>query len=257
MSSTSSNKQPLLVDRPATTSTLLTVASGQLFATSLLPTAVGNATKVFDVDSAQTDTAISGAYVDEIWLRYSKNNNIFIDAATAGAGTYAQAGTTTVTVTLANHNLKVGQEVHLDYTSGTAVDETATVTAVTSTTFQITSAGTLTTSGNVNVHAPTDICFYLVSVGTVTNINQFFPLFVASVPSVVGDQTYSLTLKEVLPFINHPVVQAGSNFVTANNEVAPKQRGLILQRGQAIYAAVSGTTALTNGFYVNVQGGYY
>ena len=90
-----------------------------------------------------------------------------------------------------------------------------------------------------------------------TNTNQFFPLFVASVPSVVGDQTYSLTLKEVLPFINHPVVQAGANFGSANNEVAPKQRGLILQRGQAIYAAVSGTTALTNGFYVNVQGGFY
>ena len=102
-----------MVDRPATTSTLLTVASGQAFSTNLVPTAVGNATKVFDVDSALTDTSISGAYIDEIWLRYSKNNNIFIDAATAGAGTYAQSGTTTVTVTLANHNLKVGQEVHL------------------------------------------------------------------------------------------------------------------------------------------------
>jgi hypothetical protein len=245
MSSTSSNKQPLLVDRPATTSTLLTVASGQLFATSLLPTAVGNATKVFDVDSAQTDTAISGAYVDEIWLRYSKNTNIFIDAATPAAATYAQTGTTDVVVTLANHNIRNGDNVYLDYTSGTAVDEIATVTAVTAGTFTVTSAGTLTTSGNVNVYAPTDICFYLVSVGTVTNINQFYPLFVASIPSLI------------LPFINHPVVQAGSNFVTANNEVAPKQRGLILQRGQAIYAAVSGTTALTNGFYVNVQGGYY
>jgi len=246
-----------LVDRPATTSTLLTVASGQAFATSLVPTAVGNATKVFDVDSAQTDTSISGAYVDEIWLRYSKNNNIFIDAATAGSGTYAQSGTTTVVVTLANHNLKVGQEVYLDYTSGTAVDEAATVTPVTSGTFSVTSAGTLTTSGNVSVYAPTDICFYLVSTGTVTNTNQFFPLFVASVPSVVGEQTFSLTLKEILPLINHPVVQAGSNFGSANNEVAPKQRGLMLQRGQALYAAVSGTTALTNGFYVNVQAGYY
>lgn len=246
-----------MVDRPATTSTLLTVASGQLFATSLVPTAVGNATKVFDVDSALTDTSISGAYVDEIWLRYSKNNNIFIDAATAGAGTYAQSGTTTVTVTLANHNLKVGQEVYLDYTSGTAVDETATVTAITATTFTITSAGTLTTSGNVSVYAPTDICFYLVSTGTITNINQFFPLFVASIPSTVGNQEYSLTLKEILPLINHPVVQAGSNFTSANNEVAAKHRGLMLQRGQAIYAAVSGTSALTNGFYVNVQAGYY
>lgn len=257
MSSSSSNKMPAMVDRPATTSTLLTVASGQLFSTSLVPTAVGNATKIFDVDSALTDTAISGAYIDEIWLRYSKNNNIFIDAATPGSGTYAQSGTTTVTVTLSNHNLKVGQEVYLDYTSGTAVDETATVTAITSTTFTVTSAGTLTTSGNVSVYTPTDICFYLVNTGTITNINQFFPLFVASIPSVVGNQEFSLTLKEVLPLINHPVVQAGANFGSTNNEVAPKLRGLMVQRGQALYASVSGTTALTNGFYVNVQAGYY
>ena len=64
-------------------------------------------------------------------------------------------------------------------------------------------------------------------------------------------------MKEVLPLINHPVVQAGSNFGSANNEIAPKQRGLMLKRGQALYVAVSGTAALTNGFYCNVQGGYY
>lgn len=257
MASSATNKMPAMVDRPATSSTLLTVASGQLFATSLIPTAVGNATKVFDVDSALTDTSISGAYIDEIWLRYSKNNNIFIDAATPSVGTYAQTGTTSVVVTLANHNLRVGQAVYLDYTSGTAVDETATVTAVTASTFTVTSAGTLTTSGNVNVYGPTDICFYLVSTGTITNTNQFFPLFVASIPSTVSNQEYSLTLTKILPLINHPVVQAGANFSSTNNEVAGKHRGLVLQRGQALYAAVSGTSALTNGFYVNVQAGYY
>ena len=59
-----------MVDRPATASTLCTVSSGQSFLTSLIPTSVGGATKVFDVDSALTDTAISGAYVDEIFFRY-------------------------------------------------------------------------------------------------------------------------------------------------------------------------------------------
>ena len=58
-------------------------------------------------------------------------------------------------------------------------------------------------------------------------------------------------------FINHPTVQAGSNFVSSNNEVSPKQRGLMLKRGQALYVAASGATALTNGFYCNVQGGFY
>ena len=257
MASSSTNKQPAMIDRPFLNSTLLTVASGQLFSTSLIPTAVGNATNVLDVDSALTDTSVSGAYVDEIWLRYGKERNIFLDAATPGAGTYSQVGTTTVTVTLANHNLKIGQSVYLDYTSGTAVDETATVTAVTSTTFTITSAGTLTTSGNVNVYQPIDVCFYLVNTGSITNINQFFPLFTVSVPAVAASQTYSLTLNEVLPLINHPVPHAGTNFTSTNNEVSPKTRGLVLQRGQALYASVSGTAALTNGFYVCLQGGYY
>lgn len=265
MSASSSNKQPMMLDRPASSSTLLTVASGQLFATSLIPTSIGNATKVFDVDSALTDTSISGAYIDEIYIRYSKDVNIFIDAKTALAGTYVQSddgvssGTpgTVVTVTASNHNLKVGQSVYLDYTSGSGVDETATVTAITTGTFTVTSASSLDTSGNVNVYNPIDICFYAVNTGTLTSTNQFFPLFVVNIDGVAADQSYSLTLKEKLPLINHPVPHAGANFGSTNNEVSPKMRGLMLPRGTALYAAVSGTNALTNGFYINVQAGFY
>lgn len=256
MSSSSSNKQPCLVDRPATNTTLLTVASGQPFSTSLIPTAVGNSTKVFDVDSALTDTSISGAYIDEIWLQYTKRTTVFTDAQAASAGTYSQTGTAQV-VTLTGHNVQVGQKVYLDYTSGTGVDEILTVTAVTPTTFSGTSATTATTSGNVSVYAPIDVCFYLVSAGSVTNINQFYPLFVASIPATFDNQYFSLTEANVLPLINHPVVQAGANFTSANSKTSPKMRGLMLQRGQALYASVSGATALTNGFYVNVQAGYY
>ena len=256
MSSSSSNKMPAMVDRPATTSTLLTVASGQAFSTNLIPTAVGNATKVFDVDSALTDTSVSGAYIDEIWLQYTKRNNLYIDAQTASSGTYSQTGTTQV-VTLANHNVQVGQKVYLDYTSGSGVDEAITVTSITSTTFTGTSATSATTSGNVNIYLPIDICFYLVSATSVTNTNQFYPLFFAIIPATYDNQYFSLTEKNVLPLINHPVVQAGANFTSTNSTTSPKIRGLMLQRGQAIYAAVSGTTSLTNGFYVGIQAGYY
>jgi hypothetical protein len=245
-----------MVDRPATSSALVTVASGQAFSTSLLPTAVGNATKVFDVDSALTDTSISGAYIDEIWLVYSKRNSTFIDAQTALTGTYSQSATTVI-VTVSSHNLQVGQKIYLDYTSGTGVDEIVTVTSLTPTTITYTSASSLTTSGNVSVYLPTDFCFYLVNTGIVTNTNQFYPLFTVSVPSTFDNQNYSLTLNSILPLINHPVVQSGTNFTSTNSTVSPKCRGLMLQRGQALYAAVGGTTALTNGFYCNVQAGYY
>ena len=68
----------------------------------------------------------------------------------AKAGTYNKAGTT-VTVTLVNHGLRVGENVFLDYTSGTAVDETLSITSVTDDTFTCTSAASVTTSGTVSV----------------------------------------------------------------------------------------------------------
>lgn len=256
MSSSSSNKQPMMVDRPATSSTLVTVASGQPFYTSLIPTAVGNATKIFDVDSALVDTSISGAYIDEIWFQYTKRNTLYIDAQTASSGTYNQVATAQ-TVTLANHNLQIGQKVYLDYTSGSGVDEILTVTGITPTTFTGTSATTATTSGNVSVYNPIDFCFYLVTAGSVTSTTQFVPLFVASISATYDNQYFSLTEKNILPLLNRPVVQAGANFTSANSTTSPKIRGLMLQRGQSIYAAVSGATSLTNGFYIGVQAGYY
>lgn len=249
----------MLVDRPATTSTHITVSSGQSFLTSLSPTSTGNATKIFDVDSALTDTSISGAYIDEIWLQYSKRPNLFIDAVTPAAGTYS-ADSTTVVVTISNgHNLQIGQKVYLDYTSyssgSTPADEIITVTAVTATTFTGTTAVSISgpITGNVNVYLPVDFCFYLTNTSSITSTTQFSPLLLASVPAVYENITYSLTANNVLPLINHPVVQAGS----ASSASAPKIRGLMLQRGQALYVAAGGATALTNGFYVNVQGGYY
>ena len=254
-----------MVDRPATASTLCTVSSGQSFLTSLLPTAVGNATKVFDVDSALTDTAISGAYIDEIFFRYTKKVLAATDpVAPIPTGTYSATNAVCTVTRPGGHNLQIGQNVFIDFTSyntGTVPkDDTFEVqdtTNFTSTTFDVVvpSVGGSAVTGNCNISLPTDFCFYLVNTGTVTNINQFFPLFIASIDS--SQQYYSLTQEKILPFINHPTVQAGTNFTSANNEVAPKQRGLMLKRGQALYVAASGATALTNGFYCNVQGGFY
>ena len=253
-----------MVDRPATASTLCTVSSGQSFLTSLIPTSTGGATKVFDVDSALTDTAISGAYVDEIFFRYTKRVLQTIDAVTATASTYSAINTTCTVTVASGHNLEIGQNVFLDFTtysSGTVPkDDTFTVldtTNFTSTTFDVTvpTVGGSAITGNVNVSLPTDFCVYLVNVGTVTNITQFLPLFVASIDC--SQQYYSLTEEKILPLINHPTVQAGANFGSANNTVAPKQRGLMLKRGQALYVAASCANALTNGFYCNVQGGFY
>jgi len=258
LASTSTNKQPMMLDRPASTSTLVRTQTGQTFATSLLPTSIGNVTKVFDVDQALTDTQISGAYIDEIFLRYTKDVNRVIDSVTASAATYTRAAAV-LTVTLANHNFKTGQKLFFDVQSGGAPVEEITVTAVTGTntfTANSSASGTITTS-NVNIQKPVDFVFYLVSVSTVTGTSQFLPLFTANVESIPADQSFSLTEKLILPLVNSPVPHAGANFGSANAASAPKLRGLMLPRGSAIYVGVSGIGSLTNGFYVNVQGGYY
>ena len=256
MASTSTNKQPMMLDRPASTSTLVRTQTGQLFATSLLPTSIGNVTKVFDVDQALTDTQISGAYIDEIFIRYTKDVNQFIDAVSPSAATYARS-LTALTVTLANHNVKVGDKVYLDVTTGAATDEVLTVTEITSTTFKGAHSVSGTTNGNVSVYLPTDFVFYLVSTSTVTGTTQFLPLFTSHVLSLPEDQSFSLTEKLVLPLINSPVPHAGGNFTSATSTIAPKLRGLMLPRGSAIYVGVSGIGSLTNGFYINIQAGYY
>ena len=249
-----------MVDRPANTSTLLTVASGQAFSTSLIPTAVGNATKVFDADAALTDTSISGAYIDEIWFRYSKKETLIISPKTAVTGTWANTGTSCVVTPTGGNNARVGQEVYVDFTSTDSAlpaDGIYVVTAATATTFTFTIAAQANSAGNATSQLPTDFCFYLVSAASVTNTNQFFPLFTLSIDSVATKEFFSLTEQGILPYINHPVAQSGANINSANSLTIPKHRGLMLRRGQALFVAASGSTALTNAFYCNVQGGFY
>ena len=68
------------------------------------------------------------------------------------SGTYAQTGTTTLTVTATAHGWKTGDSVYLNFTSGTAADGTFTVTKLTADTFTITTTSA-TTNGNVRISA--------------------------------------------------------------------------------------------------------
>ena len=66
-------------------------------------------------------------------------------------GTYSQSGTT-VTITIANHGLAIGDVVTIDYTSGSATDgDFVIVTQPTVNTFTVTAASSATNSGNVTV----------------------------------------------------------------------------------------------------------
>jgi hypothetical protein len=68
------------------------------------------------------------------------------------SGTYAIAGSTVCTITIANNGLANGDRVYLDFTSGgSAQDEAYTVSNVTTNTFTVTTAS-LTETGNVTMY---------------------------------------------------------------------------------------------------------
>ena len=78
-------------------------------------------------------------------------NSCVVDTAGTLSGTYDIPGSTTCTVTIANHGLSDGDRVGLNFTSGTGVDDSYTVANVTTNTFTVTTAS-LTTSGNVTMY---------------------------------------------------------------------------------------------------------
>jgi len=67
-------------------------------------------------------------------------------------GTYSQSGTT-VTITITKHGFIVGDNLTIDYTSGSAVDGSFTVASVIdANTFTVTAGSSATNSGNVSVY---------------------------------------------------------------------------------------------------------
>tara|TARA_Y100000592_G_scaffold100619_1_gene181528 strand:- start:1980 stop:4247 length:2268 start_codon:yes stop_codon:yes gene_type:complete len=68
--------------------------------------------------------------------------------------TYSQSGTTLV-VTKSDHGLFPGDDVFLDFSTGSAVDDTLTIQSKTQNTFTVTTSGALNTAGNVTYHNST------------------------------------------------------------------------------------------------------
>lgn len=104
-------------------------------------------------------TARHGIRVDWNATRINKSIDIVrnvitgLNGITSFSGTYAQAGTTTITITLTNHDFVIGDRIFLDFTSGTAADAAFVVTSVpTADTFTVETATAATTSGNVTIY---------------------------------------------------------------------------------------------------------
>ena len=109
--------------------------------------------KVYDLTFNVSET---DADVIEAFLRSRVNDQAsftFTPPAEGSTktGTYSQSGTT-VTITITNHGLAIGDVVTIDYTTGSATDgDFAIATAAAQNTITVTAASSATNSGNVSV----------------------------------------------------------------------------------------------------------
>ena len=81
----------------------------------------------------------------------SLRNVAACDPATAVSGTYSQTGTT-ATISITNHGLTNGQRAFVDFTTGTSRDGVYDITYINANSFSVTTANTVSTSGNVSVY---------------------------------------------------------------------------------------------------------
>lgn len=121
---------------PPDSATLTTVAS--TFTTKATTSFARDAGNIVTIVTSTAHELKTGAFIT-------------VSGFTYRTGTYNQAGTTTITVTISNHGLANGATVTLDFTSGAAVDGTFTISNVTTNTFDVTAAASATTSGNVGL----------------------------------------------------------------------------------------------------------
>jgi hypothetical protein len=81
----------------------------------------------------------------------SLRNVAACDPTTVVSGTYSQTGTT-ATITITNHGLTNGQRVFVDFTTGTSRDGAYDITYIDANSFSVTTANSVSTSGNVSVY---------------------------------------------------------------------------------------------------------
>lgn len=81
----------------------------------------------------------------------SLRNMAVCNPATAKSGTYSQTGTT-ATITINGHGFTNGQRIFVDFTTGLSRDAVYTITYIDANSFSVTTANSVSTSGNVTVY---------------------------------------------------------------------------------------------------------
>lgn len=259
MASTSTNKQPLLVDRPlfdsvrVTTQTVGSAASNTLFVQG------GQAPSILvDMDAALSEDNNNGGVVDSITIvrnDYYRDADYVVSSGTSGTvisltqgqivlvfdtgvvstpaasgfGYYTYTGTTTLT----------GINTELLYSGGTATG--------------------FSYNGVSYGYQPEVTFVFYHTRGVTTPIpanGDYRVLFAKQVPANVT----TVDCSDVMPILSTPVPQAG-NSTGLGNGTPLRGRGIYLERGDRIYVGVFPDGANPSGYvpgaHIYAQGGFF
>ena len=258
MSSTATNKQPLLVDRPLFDTVRVTTQIAGNATTNTLFVQGGQAPAILvDMDANLSEDNNNGGVVDSITVVRNddyRDVDYTIDVVTSGtfvsfvSGQIAEVVSTGV-LTNVGTNSGVG---FYTYTGATAV------TGV-NTAFLYAAASGFDFLGTVYAYQPAVNFVFYQTRGTVTPIpasGDYKILFTKKVPA----NTQQVDCSDVLPALATPVVNAGN--VSGLGETAPlRNKGIYLERGDRIYVGVfpdgPNISGYTPGAHIYAQGGFY
>ena len=259
MSSTSTNKQPLLVDRPLFDSTRITTQTVGSATTNSIFVQGGQAPSILvDMDAALEEDNNNGGVVDSISIvrnDYYRDADYTVSTGTSGTvislisgqvvlvfdtgvvstpaasgfGYYTYTGTTTLT----------GVNTELLYSGGTT-------------------SGFFYNGVNYGYQPEVTFVFYHTR-GTTTPIpasGDYKVLFAKQVPA----NTQRVDCSDVMPELATPVVSAG-NTTGLGNGAHLRNRGIYLERGDRIYVGVfpdgPNISGYNPGAHVTAQGGFF
>ena len=259
MASTSTNKQPLLVDRPlfdsvrVTTQTVGSASSNTLFVQG------GQAPSILvDMDAALSEDNNNGGVVDSITIvrnDFYRAADYIVNASTSGtvislvSGQIVQVAATGLTSTAAASG--VGYYTYTGSTTLTGVNTSLLYSGGTATGFSYNGVA-------YGYRQPVTFAFYHTR-NTTTPIpasGDYRLLFAKTVPADSG----VVDCSDLMPQLAAPVVQAGNT--NGLGPTAPlRNKGIYLERGDRIYVGVfpdgPNISGYTPGAHIIAEGGFF
>lgn len=176
-----------------------------------------------------------------------------VNLVRTNAGTYSATGTSTITVSLADHGLSVGNVVVLDFTSGSAVDNTFLVASVPdANTFTVTYGSSITTSGTVNVTREVSGTYTTPSTTTLTVAIDGHGLIVGQ--SVYLDFTSGTAVDGLFTVVTTPTPNQFT--VTYASAIITSGTITLTRNNTGTYTQVASTTVTVTATNHNLQVGH-